>query len=283
MTDTPSTSAPLPDYRGIFHVNGKVAVVTGACGILGRHFCAALASHGAKVAVIDLDQAATDALATQLREQFGNDAIGIACDVSQSDSVKAMTAKVVRHFGHIDVLHNNAATKSSSLQKLFARFEDYSEDTWRECMAVNIDGMFLVAREVGKQMVSQGSGGSIIQTSSIYGIMGPDQRIYEGSLYMGGPINSPGVYSAAKAAVIGLTKYLATNWGDQNIRVNAIVPGGVESGQNDTFKQRYSARIPLGRMAQASEMVGAVVWLASDASSYVTGQQIVVDGGLSAW
>ena len=150
-------------------------------------------------------------------------------------------------------------------------------------MAVNIDGMFLVAQPVGKHMIKHGEGGSIIQTSSIYGIMAPDQRIYEGSFYMGRSINTPAVYSTSKAAVIGLTKYLAAYWADKGIRVNTLTPGGVESGQNETFKQRYSARIPLGRMAKPDEMVSALIYLASDASIYVTGQNIIVDGGLSAW
>ena len=150
-------------------------------------------------------------------------------------------------------------------------------------MSVNIDGMFLVAQAVGKQMVQQGKGGSIIQTASIYGVMGPDQRIYEGSSYLGRPINTPVAYSTSKTAVVGLTKYLATYWADKNIRVNTLTPGGVESGQNDDFKRRYTARIPMGRMAEQDEMAGALIYLASDASSYVTGQNIVVDGGLEAW
>ena len=150
-------------------------------------------------------------------------------------------------------------------------------------MAVNLDGMFLVAQAVGKQMVTQGKGGSIIQTASIYGIMAPDQRIYQGSFYLERQINTPAVYSASKAGVIGLTKYLSTYWAGHKIRVNSLTPGGVESGQNDEFKRRYSERIPLKRMAEPNEMVGALIYLASDASSYVTGQNIVVDGGLSAW
>ncbi|MFN7610803.1 MAG: SDR family oxidoreductase, partial [bacterium] len=126
-------------------------------------------------------------------------------------------------------------------------------------------------------------GGSIIQTASIYGIMAPDQRIYEGSEYMGGAINTPAVYSASKAGVVGLTKYLASYWGAKRVRVNTLTPGGVESGQNERFIEQYSARVPLGRMAQAEEMVGALVFLASDAASYITGHNLVVDGGLSAW
>ncbi len=144
-------------------------------------------------------------------------------------------------------------------------------------------GMFLVAQAVGKSMLKRKVAGSIIQTASIYGVVAPDQRIYEGSEYMGRPINSPAVYSASKAGVIGLTKYLASYWGAQGIRVNTLTPGGVESGQNDVFRGRYSARVPLNRMAQADEIADALVFLASDASSYITGQNLIVDGGLSCW
>jgi NAD(P)-dependent dehydrogenase (short-subunit alcohol dehydrogenase family) len=218
-----------------------------------------------------------------LEQDYGTLAIGISCDVSDPASVGAMVQKVVERFGAIHVLHNNAASKSADLDAFFASTEDYSLSEWRKIMAVNVDGMFLVAQAVGGQMQKQGSGGSIIQTSSIYGLVSSDKRIYEGSFYLGRQISNPAVYSTSKAAVVGLTRYLAANWGDAGIRVNALVPAGVESGQNDTFKSRYSARVPLGRMANADEMVGALVYLASDASSYVTGHCLVVDGGLSAW
>ena len=136
-----------------------------------------------------------------------------------------------------------------------------------------------VAQAVGKQMIAQGKGGSIIQTASTYGIVGPDFGIYEGSEYMGHTITTPAAYSASKGAVVALTKYLATYWGDKGIRVNTLVPGGIESGQNETFQKNYGARTPLGRMADVDEMVGAVVYLASDASEYVNGHNLVADGG----
>lgn len=277
------TTDPIPDYGNIFSLAGKVAVVTGGAGILGRHFCSALAAHGARVAVVDLPAARPEDLAEQIAARYGIACAGIGCDVSDPASVAAMRARVVEDFGGIDVLMNNAATKGRSLEAMFAPLEGYSLDVWREIMAVNLDGAFLVAQALGKVMVEQGRGGSVIQTSSIYGMMAPDQRIYDGAEYMGVNINTPAVYSASKAGVHGLTRHLSTYWAVHRIRVNTLVPGGVESGQNDTFKQRYGARIPLGRMAQAHEMVGAVVWLASDASSYVTGQAIHVDGGLSVW
>ena len=270
-------------YRKLFDLNGKTAIVTGGVGILGRRFCAGLAEFGANVAVIDIDAKAAKGVAGRLIEQFGVKSIGMGYDIAKPDSVKEMVEQVVSSLGNIHILHNNAAAKSDDLDAFFAPFEQYSLEQWREIMAVNIDGIFLVAQAVGKQMIEHGEGGSIIQTASIYGVVAPDQRIYEGSFYLGRTINTPAVYSTSKAAVIGLTKYLAAYWADKGIRVNTLSPGGVESGQNETFKLRYSARVPLGRMAKSDEMVSALIYLASDASSYVTGQNIVVDGGLLAW
>ncbi len=270
-------------YKTLFELTGKTAVVTGAVGILGQRFCRGLAEFGAQVAVVDLDPDRCTALAGELEHNYGTRALGVACDVSDPSSVASMVGQVVKRFGAIHVLHNNAASKSADLDAFFASTEEYSLAEWRKIMSVNVDGMFLVAQAVGSQMQKQGTGGSIIQTASIYGLVSSDKRIYEGSFYLGRQISNPAVYSTSKAAVVGMTRYLAANWGDARIRVNALVPAGVESGQNDTFKSRYSARVPLGRMAQADEMVGALVYLASDASSYVTGHCLVVDGGLSAW
>jgi NAD(P)-dependent dehydrogenase (short-subunit alcohol dehydrogenase family) len=270
-------------YRNLFDLKEKTAIVTGAVGILGQRFCRGLAEFGAQVAVVDLDPDRCKAFADELRRDYGTESLGVACDVSDPASVANMVTQVVKHFGSIHVLHNNAASKSADLDAFFASTEQYSLAEWRKIMAVNVDGMFLVAQAVGGQMQKQGAGGSIIQTASIYGIVSSDKRIYEGSFYLGRQISNPAVYSTSKAAVVGLTRYLAANWGDARIRVNALVPGGVESGQNETFKACYSARVPLARMAQPDEMVGALVYLASAASSYVTGHCLVVDGGLSAW
>jgi NAD(P)-dependent dehydrogenase (short-subunit alcohol dehydrogenase family) len=262
-----------------FRLDGQVALVTGGAGILGRRFCQTLANAGARVAVVDLiGETANEAAAA-----LGAEAAGFACDVSDADSVKACVGAVMERFGRIDVLVNNAATKTADVRACMAPFEEYSIDTWREIMSVNIDGMFLMAQAVGKTMLAGDVKGRIIQTASIYGVVGPDNRIYEGSDYLGGPINTPAVYSASKAAVVGFTKWLATYWADKGIRVNCLVPGGVSSGQNSAFSERYSSRVPLGRMADADEMSPPLLFLASEASSYVTGHVLMVDGGWTAW
>ena len=265
-----------------FTLRGKVAVITGATGILGQHFVRALAASGADVAAIDLDYRLLDEQSARIAGETGARVLGIACDITDKAALKIAVDRIEATLGPIDILHNNAATKGPDLKAMFASIENYDSQTWRTIMGVNLDAMFFVAQEIGPRMVRRGRG-SIIQTSSIYGVMGPDNRIYEGSFYLGETINTPPVYAASKAGVIGLTKYLAAMWGASNVRVNTLVPGGVESGQNDTFIQRYSARVPMGRMAKAEEMVGALIFLASDASSYVTGQTLMIDGGLSAW
>jgi len=270
-------------FRQLYDLTGRVGVVTGGAGILGHATTAALADHGAKVAVVDIDAAQAAEVAANLTDEYGTAAIGVACDVTDPTSVAEMTSEVESKLGPIDILHNNAATKGTDLEKLFATVEDYELGIWRDIMAVNLDGLFLVAQRIGSGMAQRGRG-SIVQTASIYGAtMGPDQRIYEGSEYMGRPINTPAVYSASKGGVVGLTLYLATYWASRGVRVNALTPGGIASGQNDEFSRRYSARVPLARMAAVEEVAAGFLFLASDASSYITGQNLHVDGGLSAW
>lgn len=270
--------------RDPFDLSGRVAIVTGAGGILGPGFCEILAAHGAHVAMLDIDAAAVERAAEAVRTAVAGASLLVApCDVADPASVEETVARVATDLGGVDILHNNAATKTADIDAFFAPFEEYRLDTWRDVMGVNLDGMFLMAQAVGRRMLAQGRGGSIVQTASIYGVVAPDQRTYEGSHYLGRTINTPAAYSASKAAVVGLTRYLAAYWGHAGIRVNALTPGGVESGQNEEFSRRYATRVPLGRMARAGEMPSALLYLASDASSYVTGQNLIVDGGLSCW
>ena len=273
----------MTSYTGLFSLSGKTAVVTGGAGFLGKHFCRGLVESGASVVVVDVNGESVSEITSEINQRWPDKALGVVADITQPDEAQRIVTTAVDHFGSVDVLLNNAAGKGPNLDSYFAPFEDYSLDQWRAVMAINIDAMFLMAQAVGKQMLKQNHGGSIIQTASAYGIMGPDNRIYEGSWYLNRRINTPAVYSTSKAAVVGLTKFLATYWADRGIRVNALVPGGTESGQNEVFQQRYGARVPLGRMANAPEIVGAVLYLASDAASYVTGHCLVVDGGLNAW
>lgn len=263
----------------LFDLTGKTALITGGGGILGRRITKALVAHGAKVAVVDLDYDKAAAVSDELSLDEHSRIFPFAADVTSPNNVAQLKSLVTEQLGQIDVLLNNAAGKTANF---FTPFEEFPLADWDQVMSINLTGVMLCCQAFGSEMAQRRSG-SIINTLSVYGIVAPDQRIYEGSLYEGRPINTPAVYSASKAGVWGLTKYLASYWGSSGVRVNAVTPGGVFSGQNETFVARYSARVPLGRMADRDEMSGAMVFLASDASSYVTGQNIVVDGGLTVW
>ena len=263
-----------------FYLGGRVVMLTGGAGILGSRMADALARNGARIALVDRDADRVHAVADGIRAAAGADTVrGYACDITQRKSVLELKVQVEAEMGPVQVLINNAAAKSPNF---FEPFESFPVEDWDAVMDVNLKGVMLGCQVFGGAMAERGQG-SIINTLSVYGIVAPDQRIYEGSEYEGRAINTPAVYSASKAAVWGLTKYLAAYWGHRNVRVNAITPGGVFSGQNDEFVRRYSARVPLGRMASQDEMSGAVVYLSSDASSYVSGQNIIIDGGLTAW
>jgi NAD(P)-dependent dehydrogenase (short-subunit alcohol dehydrogenase family) len=269
-------------YQHLFKLQNQVALVTGGAGILGLAFCRALCEAGATVICVDISKEALDAALAELNQTYQGQVFGFVCDIRHDDAVNQLVSDVMQQFNKIDILLNNAATKTSDLNAYFTPFAEYSLPVWREVMSVNLDGMFLMAQAVGKHMLRL-QRGSIVQTASIYSLLAPDQRIYEDSYYLDREINTPAVYTASKAGVIGLTKHLATLWAAQGVRVNALCPGGVASGQNKIFHQKYSARIPMGRMAEKADIVGPMLFLASNASQYLTGQVIYADGGLTAW
>lgn len=254
-----------------------VVVLTGGGGILGRAMVERLTADGARVAVVDRY--------ADLAEKAASLAVGhgqaraYACDIANRAQLADLHQQVRADLGEVGALICNAATKSDNF---FAPFESFPIEDWNYVLSVNLTAPMLCAQEFGPGMAARG-GGAIVNTLSIYGIVAPDQRIYDGSLYEGHAINTPAVYSASKAGLWGLTKYLASYWGAQGVRVNAVTPGGVFSGQNDTFVQKYSARTMMGRMGQPHEMADAVAFLVSDKASYITGQNLVVDGGLTAW
>jgi NAD(P)-dependent dehydrogenase (short-subunit alcohol dehydrogenase family) len=257
-----------------FRLDGKTIAMTGAAGILGQAAVAAFLAAGARVCALDRTQADLDRLG-----DHGDTLLKIPTDVSDPASVRAAADRLAATWGAADVLFNNAATKS---ENFFAPFEEFPLEDWNAVMAVNLTGAMLCAQAFGAPMAKRGRG-AIVNTLSIYGIVAPDQRIYEGSEYLGRAINTPAIYSASKAGLWGLTKYLASYWGGQGVRCNAITPGGVFSGQNETFVRNYSEHVPLGRMASQQDIVNGMVFLASDASSYLNGHNLVVDGGWTVW
>lgn len=274
-------SDALPDLAPRFRLDGKVAVITGATGILGSAYCRGFAQAGARVVVSDLDPGRCAQFCGEINQQLPESAFALAVDLRQEHSVIEWARTILQKFGHVDVLLNNAAAKSA---RFFAPLPEFPLNDWNEVMSVNVTGIFLAVRELGSAMAERGSG-SIINVGSIYGVVGPDQRIYEDSDYpeLGGAINTPLVYAASKGAVIALTQYLATYWGPRGVRCNTLTPGGVASGQNQKFQEKYCARVPLGRMGQKLDMLCAALFLASDASSYVNGHNLIVDGGWTSW
>jgi len=269
-----------------FDLTGRVAVVTGGVGLLGAEFCKTLAEAGAAVAVVDLNAPASQAVADSLTKD-GYKALAIPTDITQPDSVNAAVEKALSAFGRLDILVNSAALDPKFDPDAVSKgitpgaFEDYPLDLWNSALNVNLTGMFLVTQACVRPMIEQGKKGSIINICSTYGLNGPDQRIYvkEGKRVAFKPV----YYTVTKAGVMGFTKYLAAYYAGTEIRVNALTPGGVFNNHEDYFVQNYSARTILGRMAKKDEMNGALLFLASDASSYMTGNNVVVDGGWTAW
>lgn len=265
----------------MFDLSGRIAVVTGAAGLLGNAHCEALASAGATVIACDLDMVSAAAVANRIGPQH----VGIGVDVTDEGDVQQMTEHIVERFGRIDVLVNNAAindmVEHPTLLAERSMFEQYPLDLWRRVLDVNITGSMLCCRIIGSVMVRQGSG-SIINIASTYGVVAPDQSIYQQPDGTQRFFKSA-AYPVSKAGVIMLSKYLATYWGSMGVRVNTLSPGGVENGQDDYFVQQYSKHTPLGRMADVHSYQGALLFLASDASTYMTGHNLVVDGGWTAW
>jgi NAD(P)-dependent dehydrogenase (short-subunit alcohol dehydrogenase family) len=273
-----------------FDLSGKVAIVTGGPGLLGKEFCRTLGEAGASVVVADVNASAVNALATQLIEA-GYHCLGIATDVTQPESVHNLVDETLGTFGRLDILVNSAAldpkfdpvalAEMAKQGAVSGAFEDYPLDQWQTALDVNLTGMFLCCQAAVKPMLAQGKKGSIINICSTYGLVAPDQRIYQRD---GNQTSyKPVYYSVTKAGVLGLTRYLATYYAGTDIRVNALTPGGIFNDHDETFLTAYTARTVMGRMAHKDEMNGALLFLATDASSYMTGSNLVVDGGWTAW
>jgi NAD(P)-dependent dehydrogenase (short-subunit alcohol dehydrogenase family) len=287
MTPVPGPgSVPFPD---LFRLNGRVALVTGGAGLLGRRYCEALLQAGARVVIGDIDGGRAEALAAELDS---HDALGLELDVTSEASVGQVAQRAVQRFERLDILVNNAAltvrggSEHLSPADYFAPFESYKREVWQRAVDVNLTGMLLCAQAAGRQMLRQEPvGGVIVNIASTYAVVAPDQRLYEGvrSPYADVPFNTPVSYAVTKTAVLGLTRYLATYWGKHNIRVNALTPHGVYDNHDDAFVRNFVYRSPLGRMARNDEYRGALLFLVSDASSYMTGANLIVDGGWTAW
>jgi len=264
--------------RDLFALEGRVAVITGGAGLLARSFAKALLEFGATVVLADVNEAVCADRAIGLSNETGKTVTGLRCDVAEMNSWIALADQVRKRFERIDILVNNAAvTNSSRSRRYSASFEDYPVEDWKAILDVNLTGVFLGCQVVGSQMLAQGKG-SIINIGSLYGMVSPSHRIYEGT-----GVCQPAAYSVSKAGVLALTRYLGSLWAERGVRVNAVSPGGVFNEHKEPFLSRYGQLSPMKRMARPSEMCGALVYLASDASSYCTAQNYPVDGGWTAW
>jgi NAD(P)-dependent dehydrogenase (short-subunit alcohol dehydrogenase family) len=268
-----------------FSLSGRVAVITGGAGLLGVRHAEAIASAGGTPVLADIRGDEASAEAAKIAKAFGVPAMGVACDITRAESVAALLATVASTYARVDILVNNAANNPTveSGGKDFSRLEDFPIEQWNADVAVGLTGAFLCARIIGGALSAQ-KRGVIVNISSEYGILAPDQRLYrkEGVPEHEQPAK-PVTYTVVKAGLHGLTLYLATYWAATGVRTNTITLGGVENAQPREFLDRAAAKIPMGRMALPHEFQGALVYLCSDASSFVTGANLVVDGGKSVW
>jgi NAD(P)-dependent dehydrogenase (short-subunit alcohol dehydrogenase family) len=254
-------------YRNVFSCKDKVALVTGGLGLIGKEIVRGLSDFGASVCVADINERETEGLKNLAAVHFQT------LDITSEGSIRQAVEGVVRQFEKIDILVNCAYPRTGDWG---ARCEDVSFDSWKMNVNSHLGGYFLCCQKVAEQMKRQG-GGSIINFASVYGIVAPDFSIYEGT-----PMTMPVAYSAIKGGVIAFSKYMASYYAKDHVRVNCVSPGGIFDKQPDSFVEKYISKTPLGRMGTPEDMVGAVIYLASDASCYVTGHNLMVDGGWTA-
>jgi NAD(P)-dependent dehydrogenase (short-subunit alcohol dehydrogenase family) len=267
--------------ENLFDLTGKTAIVTGSLGLIGKNHCKALYHAGANLVVTDINDDACKSFAQSL----GDRSKGFGSNITLPEDVRRLRDFTMENFGSIDVLVNNAAIndKFEDPTALFeqSKFENYPLDLWNKSINVNVTGMFLCSQILGTVMAEKGKG-TIINVASTYGVVAPNQDLYIDQNGIQKFYKTP-AYPVTKGAVISFTKFLAAYWGSKGIRVNTLTPGGVENNQDEFFVAEYSKRTPLKRMAQPTDYMGALIYLASDASAYMTGANLVVDGGFTIW
>jgi NAD(P)-dependent dehydrogenase (short-subunit alcohol dehydrogenase family) len=280
------SKAEVDRIRQLFDLSGRVAIITGGAGLLGSQHGDVLAAAGAHVVLMDLASSDPSKAAAQLVASHQVECIGLAADITNEGSIVDLSRHIVAKFGRIDILINNAANNpkvEDETKRVWSRVENLPLSVWNDDIRVGLTGAFLCSRVFGAEMAKAGRG-VIINIASDLALISPDQRLYrvDGLPEDQQPVK-PVTYSVVKSGLLGLTRYLATYWSGSNIRVNAISPGGVSNGQPEIFVSRLKHLIPMERMADRNEYQGAILFLCSDASSYMTGANLVIDGGRTCW
>ncbi|MEI6610047.1 MAG: SDR family oxidoreductase [Deltaproteobacteria bacterium] len=271
----------------LFDLTGRVAIITGGMGFLGQKYAETIACAGGIAVMVDiLIPGAAEQCTDTWKSRFGAKACALKCDITKLEEVHLCLAEVLKRYGHVDILINNAANNpkmENTSEVNFSRLEHFPLAQWQSDLAVGLTGSFLCSQVFGAEMAKRKKG-VIVNISSDLGVIAPDQRIYrqEGLPEEQQPAK-PVTYSVVKHGLIGLTKYLATYWANSGVRVNAFSPGGVFNGQPEDFVARLTNLIPMARMADYDELQGAIVFLCSDASSYMTGANLMIDGGRTCW
>lgn len=273
--------------ENIFKLDGKIIVITGATGLLGRKHAEAIACYGGTPILLDLSQQIVNKLADELNNKYDTGSVGFAVDITDEDAIEKNVNQLIERFGKIDGLVNNAANNpkvEDSTEKNFSRLENFSLDVWNQDIAVGLTGAFLCSKHYGYRIAQNPNGGVIINISSDLGLIAPDQRLYsKPGLPEERQSVKPVTYSVVKTGMIGLTRYLATYWAEKKVRCNAMCPGGIENDQPNDFVKEVSSRIPMNRLAKADEYQGTLLWMLSDASSYLNGAIVPVEGGRTTW
>lgn len=276
----------MTSAQDLFDLGNRTAVITGGGGMLGYQHALVLSELGANIALLDISAPGLDANLRRLKAEGASNVIVARCNITMESSVREAADEVMSAFGRVDILVNNAA-RNPKVEEAgstdFSRLEAFSWKQWQDDLDVGLGGAFLCAKVFGMMMATQGSG-VIVNVASELGVIAPDQRLYEleGLQPQQQPVK-PVTYSVVKHGIIGLTKYLSTYWADKGVRSNTLSPGGVEAGQNEAFLRKMVDRIPMGRMSRVDDYRGAIAFLCSDASSFMNGANLIVDGGRSAW